>query len=386
VKIRNKLIGLAALLIVVIFMASSTVPAVNINAHAHDNAIVSGKVTSNYNSVYLSHMIKNPTNASQLLSNAFLLYYINTNEHGKSPEHIVNGMHSMSEMKTIFSSFLKSSSYARSLLALHTEHLKERFAILDKTITARLSNELSKAKSGNAYPFTSKNENTRLVSIRTAGNSPSIPGWALSSPGQYEYVVINYFTWHIYITWFAQYTITYGEQDIIYSLYTGSAAQNYYNTVSLQLGVEGLALGVLIAFLVGEIVEPVADYLGITMSSTLENGISAISGLVTGGLILATVVLDYQAIYESDYANQNSGHKYMFLYETSDYYYPWITGPESQGSSFGVTGILSNGNTINIMPVEEWFVPVPGLPTLYAQYVSNCCNSFGTGQWKYVGS
>jgi hypothetical protein len=51
-----------------------------------------------------------------------------------------------------------------------------------------------------------------------------------------------------------------------------------------------------------------------------------------------------------------------------------------------VTGILSNGNTINIMPVEKWFAPVPGLPTLYAQYVSNSCNHFGTGQWKYVGS
>ena len=75
----------------------------------------------------------------------------------------------------------------------------------------------------------------------------------------------------------------------------------------------------------------------------------------------------------------------MFLYETSDYYYPWITGPVSQCSSLGVTGILSNGNTINIIPVEELFAPVPGLPTLYAQYVSNCCNSFGTGQWKYVG-
>ena len=69
--------------------------------------------------------------------------------------------------------------------------------------------------------------------------------------------------------------------------------------------------------------------------------------------------IGYNTIYESDYANQRSGHKYMFLYETSDYYYPWITGPVSQCSSLGVTGILSNGNTINIIPVEEWFAAVP---------------------------
>ncbi len=51
VKIRNKLIGLAALLVVVIFMASSTVPAVNVNSH--DNVMVSDDMASNYNSLYI---------------------------------------------------------------------------------------------------------------------------------------------------------------------------------------------------------------------------------------------------------------------------------------------------------------------------------------------
>ena len=327
-------------------MASSTVPAVNINAHAHDNAIVSGKVTSNYNSVYLSHMIKNPTNASQLLSNAFLLYYINTNEHGKSPEHIVNGIHSMSEMKTIFSSFLKSSSYARSLLALHTEHLKKRFAILDKTITTRLSNELNKAKSGSAYPFITKNENTRLVSIRTAGNSPSIPGWVLSSPGQYEYVVINYFT---YTIWWD--TFTYGEQDVIYNLYSGSAAQNYYNSISSQLQYEGEAAAVLVGALLA-IITPAATIAGISLTSAVTGAISASVGVILTALGYPNLSNAYYTIYESDYANHNSGDKYMFLYETSDYYYPWYVYG-AQASSFGVNGILSNGNTNTIIPNED---------------------------------
>ena len=384
-KIRNKLIGLAALLVVVIFMASSTVPAVNVNSH--NKEMVSDGMVSNYNSVYSTHMIRNPRNASELLSNAFLAYYIHNQGYGKSTEQLANGIHSVSEseMKTLFSSFLKSSSYARSLLALHTKHLKEKFAILDKSMAARLSNELNNGKNGNTHPFKTNSKNTKLVSIRTTNNAPSIPGWALSSPGQYEYVVINYFTWHIYISWFAQYSITYGEQDIIYSLYTGSAAENYYNNVTFQLGIEGVVLASLVAYLVGEIVDAVAALADITISNSLANAITAASGISTG-LQLLPLILAYTTVYESDYANQNSGHKYMFLYETSDYYYPWIEGPVSQASSFGVTGILSNGNTINIMPVGGWFSVVPGLPTLYAQYVSDCCNGFGTGQWKYVGS
>ena len=130
VKIRNKLIGLAALLLVVIFMASSTVPAVNVNSH--DKVMVSDDMASNYNSIYSTHMIRNPRNASELLSNAFLAYYIHSQEYGKSPEQLSNDIHSisLSEMKTLFSIFLKSSSYARSLLALHTEHLKEKFALV----------------------------------------------------------------------------------------------------------------------------------------------------------------------------------------------------------------------------------------------------------------
>lgn len=326
-------------------------------------------------------MIKNPRNASELLSNAFLSYYIDT-EHGKLPEYLPNGIHSVSEMKTLISSFLKSSSYGRSLLALHTEHLKEKFAVLDKSITTRLSSELNNTKNGNTHPFTSNNK-TRLVNIKTANDAPSIPGWILSSPGQYEYVVINYFTWSPG-WWFP--TITYGEQDLIYSLYSGSAAQNYFNSLSTQLEYEGAASMFIIALIIGEIIGPVADFVGISMSNTLSNAISGLYSTATG-FDYYFLWDAYNTVYQSDYSNQNSGHKYMFLFETSNYYYPWITSPlGSSLSSFGVSGILSNGDTNSIISVEPWFSPVPALSTLYAQYVSDCSNGFGTGQWKYVGS
>ena len=59
---------------------------------------------------------------------------------------------------------------------------------------------------------------------------------------------------------------------------------------------------------------------------------------------------------------------------------------KSQSSSFGVNGILFNGNTMTIIPVEFLFIPILGLPAIYSEYILNSCNHFGTGQWKYVGS
>ena len=379
VKIRNKLIGLAALLLVVIFMASSTVPAVNVNSH--DKVMVSDDMASNYNSIYSTHMIRNPRNASELLSNAFLAYYIHSQEYGKSSEQLSNDIHSisLSEMKTLFSIFLKSSSYARSLLALHTEHLKEKFALLDKATTPRLSNELNNEKNGNTHPCKLNNKNKKLVNIRTTNNAPSIPGWVLSSPGQYEYVVINYFTYTIW--WDA---FTYGEQDVIYNLYSGSAAQNYYNSISSQLSTEEMAAGAVVIMIAG-IITPAATIAGVAISSDITKTITILAAGIGTALGYGYLSNAYYTIYESDYANHNSGDKYMFLYETSDYYYPWYVYG-AQASSFGVKGILSDGNTNTIIPNQVWLQLIPGGPAVYAQYVSNCCNNFGTGQWKYVGS
>ncbi len=330
-------------------------------------------------------MIRNPRNASDLLSNAFLAYYIHNQGYGKSTEQLANSIHSASEseVKTLFSSFLKSSSYARSLLALHTEHLKEKFALLDKAMAIRLSNELNNGKNGNTHPFKTNNKNTKLVSIRTTNNAPSIPGWVLSSPGQYEYVVINYFT---YTIWWD--TFTYGEQDVIYNLYSGSAAQNYYNSINGQLQDESLIAGGIVAFIVGAFIGPLALLAEVTIPALAAQSIAFLAGIATALYAYNPLISSYTALYESDYANQNSGDKYMFLYETSNYYYPWYA-VGAQASSFGVNGILSNGNTNTVLPIEDWlgaYVPIPGAPAAYAQYISSSCNHFGTGQWKYVGS
>ena len=125
-----------------------------------------------------------------------------------------------------------------------------------------------------------------------------------------------------------------------------------------------------------------------TADGETAHAIGALAGIDASLLSYDPLINSYTTLYESDYANQNSRHKYMFLYETSNYYYPWYV-VDAQSSSFGVNGILSNGNTNTIIPIEDWlgaYVPIPGGPAAYAQYVSDCSNSFGTGQWKYVGS
>ena len=99
---------------------------------------------------------------------------------------------------------------------------------------------------------------------------------------------------------------------------------------------------------------------------------------------------DYTKLYESTYANEPTGNKYIWNYLNIDYYYP--NNPvTSVDSSIGLDGKLSNGNSMTIIPNIAFgysFIvnPTAGLSwellvSDYSEWAHAIANKIGTNNW-----
>ncbi len=175
--------------------------------------------------------------------------------------------------------------------------------------------------------------------------APTLPSGVLFDSGEWIMIAINYFVYHA-PWWLGGWSVTYGEHDVINSLYAGGSAQNYYNSVTTATTYEAIlddaAIGVL-----GVGLGLAAPSIGI---SALVSAIIA-AALVAAGAIISVIVAEwvgkFTSLYESTYANEPAGNKYIWVYDTVDYYYPWINVACSFDSSIGMYWIFKQWKCSN---------------------------------------
>jgi hypothetical protein len=171
------------------------------------------------------------------------------------------------------------------------------------------------------------------------------PGFSIqgNDQGSWLYLSVNYFSVNFHF-----FSVTYGENDVINTLWEGSIAQTEYNTIDSQSTYETeIDEGIIAALSVG-----LAFALPSVTTSLIAAGIIA-AVLAAVGITLEVLASDaqtaYTNLYESTYANEPSGSKYLWLYTSVDFYYPWITGLGTFYSSAGFYGVLSTGSIETIL-------------------------------------
>ncbi len=107
-------------------------------------------------------------------------------------------------------------------------------------------------------------------------------------------------------------------------------------------------------------------------------------------MLAAIWVGDYTKLYESTYANEPAGNKYMWVYDTIDYYYPLVTVVGSIASSIGMYGYLSNMNVVTIIPNIPFiefggYVGVEIAASLSGD-TNNIAKKVGWNDWAYTGN
>jgi len=277
---------------------------------------------------------------------------------------------------SVFSIFLAKDSAASGLLRLLSAAEQSRFSAANRQVAAAfvaagntlhgpgaVSSEIT--GSGGTYRVISE---PTLDSMHYFIAASTIQG---NDQGTWLYVSVNYYVINFYF-----FSVTYGENDFINALYEGTNAQNEYNQISTQTTdtaiLEDAAIGVLGVALVFA-----APSLGITL---LVGGILA-AVLFAAGLLISVLAAqanaDYTQLYESTYANEPSGSKYLWMYFNIQYFYPWITLLGTLASSAGFYGYLSNGNSVTILGNYP-FLDVALAPSLsgYAQSLG------GTAGWN----
>ena len=243
----------------------------------------------------------------------------------------------------------------------------------------------------------SKNNKTVTSVCVHAGATPSVivhikkelPN-GVSDNGEWVMVSINYCVYHA-PWWLGGWTYTYGENDMIYTLYDGNTAQNVYNQIQYDSTITGIFSSVEAALFV---------ILGTTLDSAIP---SAGTSLVIGGIVAAVILAgigisasiinyDYGKLYESTYANELSGQKYIETYLDINCYYP--DNPiVSLDSSIGLYGVYSDGNTLTIFPniafglstVITGFSGLTGIMLVhdYSEWPHSIANKIGTNHWSF---
>ncbi|MHB1440926.1 MAG: hypothetical protein ACYCSO_08840 [Cuniculiplasma sp.] len=128
----------------------------------------------------------------------------------------------------------------------------------------------------------------------------------VSTQGKWDMLSISYFTssywtpgpwWNPLAGHWVSYN--YGEQDTINTLYTGSAAQTYYNSVTGFPGGTLTWSGILTSALTGALV-------GVLTAGPVGLAVGAVIGIVTSiaiGLTYALLSSEYNNIYQSTFAD-----------------------------------------------------------------------------------
>ncbi|MHB1493112.1 MAG: hypothetical protein ACYCR7_06475 [Thermoplasmataceae archaeon] len=128
------------------------------------------------------------------------------------------------------------------------------------------------------------------------------------------------------------------------------------------------------------------DRLIFAYQHSIGGNIGAVIGIVTGIAIAITygyLAQEYSNIYQSTFSDQNWGHKYMWMFLISDYYYPWEPLSYYSNGEFSVSGYLSNGNVQGILPQISTGTVVGAY---ISQGANNFVNSHGQNNFVWMGS
>lgn len=375
-KTTNKLIGITAVLIVILFLGMSMQPSVvahsqNSNAISVKQQVEYGKhfnqrpVNAKQQAEYNRYFIQNPVNATEQLSNAFMTWYINKENANPYIGGHISKLHmpQKSHIKKLLSTFLEENPSAVILLKQITKMEKERFAIQNHKVYERFISALKNGKLNKTTKYTVTSGNSVYAFSRMPMSGP--PSNVLGTSGKWGMVSINYFTYTLGSGWFSI-TETYGEQDNFNTVYSGSPAQTFYNKITGFASVDSILTGLFAGAIFGL-------------------ALGAIAGIIAGlavYIVFSIIHSELRNIYQSTYSNNNWGDKYMWMVMQNDYYYNWIDIAQDFTSTVNMYGYLSNGNTQSIFPQ---------LPTLFvgSAYLSNGAHSFGNSHglnnWVYVG-
>ena len=315
---------------------------------------------------------------------------------GQNPESMAH--FSASQRDIIFSKFIHSDRVAQKLLANKSNKSMVKFNMIDHQQAEKAFGSITHGKTIIGYNkignLNYKNKNVAVYSSSSSmllNIKPELPRGVTSDSGVWVMVSVNYFVYHAPL-WLGGWSVTYGENDVINSLYAGSSAQKYYNTVNSATTDEAIlddiaigAIGVGLAF--------AAPSIGI---SAIAGGIIA-AALVGAGAVVSVLAAvwmgDLTSLYESTYANEPLGNKYIWVYDSVNYYYPWITVGGSLDSSIGMYGYLSNGNVVTFIPNVPFviFGGIGGVGGVeYAAslsgYTHSISNKIGLNVWAYAGA
>ncbi len=387
VKITNKIMGVIAVFIVIMFLGTSMQTSIakgyQNNAtpdmglgQVHGNTVPNMKMSQDYR----SYFIANPVNLTDQFSNALILWLMN-----KEKANPYNGgnirdfhMYGKLKMKNLLSQFLRDDPSAVILLQKITAQEKLKFAMQNYLVHKEFIAMLNSGKLNSTQKYSIKNNNSIYVFFKPNSLNPTPPSYVLSTNAKWDMITIAYFTasyWHPGPWWapWAGYWVpyNYGEQDTINTIYSGNAAQNYYNSVTGfpggTLTLSGMITSVLTGLLIGL---SIGTYIGAIIGAVVGIGFWIVTGLLSS---------EYSNIYQSTFSDQNWGHKYMWMFLISDYYYPWEPLSYYSNSGFSVSGYLSNGNVQGILPQIS-------TGTVVGAYISQGANNFvnSHGQNNFV--
>jgi hypothetical protein len=278
------------------------------------------------------------------LNSSFMSWYSLDKKGGNLPAL------SASDIQSVFTTYLQASSTGRTLLQEITTLEQTGFQAQNAATAEALLGEID---SGRLTPGSSS-----LAQIKTPAGTVGVLSFStadsqqlLISPAstpiggnaEYYLVSVNYYKVNLYL-----FTVTYGEDDFVNGLFDGSYAQTYFNQVTQATGWQGIIDGAIIGVL--------GFGLGLALPTV---GVSAVAAAIIAaallvlGVVIAVLAQDVVTtltnIYESTYANEPVGSKYMWMYFSNDYYYPWITLVGELASSMGFYGYNSGGGSVTVI-------------------------------------
>jgi len=265
--------------------------------------------------------------------------------------------------QSLFMEYLNQSIAGKTYISQLTANEKSSF---NKTNKMEISSIESILHSGNKVPSIIKNAGSI---IHVANVRADLPNGVTSDSGSWFMVTINYFVYHA-PWWLGGWTWKYGQHDVINNLYGGNKAQTVFNSVYNNDGNIGnvlAAFGSTVAFI----------------TSFMTFGLSFIVGelIAFAGITLHDISGDYLKMYESTYANEPSGNKYLWSYLSIDQYDK--NNPVALASSVGWYGKLANGKTVTVIPNLSGFSSPIAYD--YSEWADNIASNAGTNNW-YVGN
>ena len=315
-------------------------------------------------------------NATDTFGYAFLQWYGQNKLSEKLP--VLNNY----TAKSLFDSFIAQSSEGQILLKVITSNELSNFQKANKKSAEAFLVALENGSVPNSTSTAQSNGITTDYVIKLS--SVSLPSGIPSDDGVYGMVQVNYF---VYTApwWLGGWSVTYGEHDVINALFAGNDGQNFYNSAISGSNdaalLDGFALGVIS---VGLAVSPVTAGL-----SALAAGIIA-GAIVAAGLAITYFTVNFQNamtnIYETSWADQPSGQKFMWIYTNVNYYYPSVTVVGVLASNVGIYGYEVSDNSLASITVIPWYdLSSPTYAAELSSDTQSAGSSHGWNSWYSDG-